>query len=220
MTNAELKKKISEAVEQEWFKTVSATFNFPITQQSFTGLSAIYEFVNQQIRGWETFDNLPSELNQSKTYFANIKNAIISFVNNYSQQNVSHLSSYWQTQVLNHINTIARSRSLPYDIPETEFLVKVYQSAPNYFQGTYHFLLKTNNYNVNNPDLLYGAILAYEFTLKDKTEITNRRKAEQNSISKIRTDFQKYLSESEQQLATHLNETNTNYVDYVKRLMI
>ena len=220
MTNAELKKKISGAVEQDWFKTISATFNLPLTQQlSFTGLSAIYEFVNQQITGWENFDSLPNELSQSKTYFTNIKNMIISFVNNYSQQNTNNLRNYWQSQVLNHINAInSRFQPLPYNIPETDFLVTVYQNYPSYFQGSYHFLLKTNNYNLNNPDFLYGAIIAYEFVLKDKTEIPNRREVERKSISKLRSDFQKYLSESEQQLATHLNEANTSYDDYVKRI--
>ena len=214
MTNAELKKKILEATEQEWFKTISAIFSFPLTQPlSFTGLSAIYAFVNQQTNGWNTFDRLPDELSQSKTYFTTIKNAIINFVNNYSQQKASTLNTYWQNQVSNRIN--GNQRPLPYNIPETEFLIKVYQDTPNYFQGAYHYLLRTNSYNINNPDFLYGAILAYEFALKDKTEITNRRKAEQSSISKLRTDFQKYLSESEQQIVKHLNNANTNYAEII-----
>jgi hypothetical protein len=101
MTNAELKKKIAEAPEQEWFKTVSATFHFPLMKQlSFTGLSAIYEYINQQIDGWDKYGNLPDELSQSKTYFVNIKNVIIQFVNTYYQNNIDNLRDYWQNQVL------------------------------------------------------------------------------------------------------------------------
>ena len=112
MTNAELKKKISEAPEQEWFKTISVTFSFPITQQlSFTGLSTIYEFVSHQVKGWDTFDSLPNELNQSKTFFTNIEDAVINFVNNYSQQRVDNLNAYWQNQVLNRFN--GNQRYLP-----------------------------------------------------------------------------------------------------------
>ena len=76
MTNAELKKKISEATEQEWFETISVTFDFPLTKQlsfTFTGLSAIYEFINQQINGWDKYENLPNELNQCSDYFNEIK---------------------------------------------------------------------------------------------------------------------------------------------------
>ena len=219
MTTAEIRKKISDAPEQEWFKTVSVTFHFLHTQQlSFTGLSAIYEFANQQTRGWETFGNLPNELNQSKTYFSNIKNGIINFINNYSHQDSYSLRSYWQNIVSNHFNTSTNNRYLPYNIPETEFLVNVYRATPNFFQGAYNFILETNNHNINNPNILYGAILAYEFTLKDKAGITNRRRAEQSSLSKLRTDFQKYLSESERQLATLLYEANSNCENHVKQI--
>jgi len=217
MTNTELKKKISEAPMQEWLKTISVAFNFSLTQQlSFTGLSAIYEYINQQIDGWNKYDNLPDELKRSKTYFTNIKDAIIRFVDTYFQHNVDNLRYEWQQQVLYYFDV--NPRPLPYNIPEIDFLVKVYQNTPNYFPGAYHFLLKTGSYNVNNPESLYGAILAYEFTLKDNTEITNRRKTEQSSFSKLRIDFQKYLSESEQQIAMHLNNAHTNYVDYIKKI--
>jgi len=74
MTNAELKKKISEAKEQEWLRSVSVIFAFPLSQNiSFIGLSAIYEYINQQIDGWSKFENLPDELRRSKTFFENIK---------------------------------------------------------------------------------------------------------------------------------------------------
>ncbi|MDR1585213.1 MAG: hypothetical protein LBS07_03430 [Prevotellaceae bacterium] len=70
MTTTELKKKIAEATEQEWFKTTSANFNFTIgKQQSFTGVSAIFEFVNQQVEGWNKLENLPPKLRQNITYF-------------------------------------------------------------------------------------------------------------------------------------------------------
>ncbi|MDR1760500.1 MAG: hypothetical protein LBR60_08255 [Fibrobacter sp.] len=219
MTNAELKKKISEAPEQEWFKTISVSFSFPLTQQlSFTGLTAIYEFINQQIDGWSEYNNLPNELNQSKIYFTNIKNSIIPFVNAYSQHNVNVLKSCWQSRVAIHFNINPNQRPLPYNIPQIDFLMKIHQDTPSYFQGAYHFMLKTNSYNINNPDFLYGAILVYEFTLKDHTDIAERRNAEKSSISKLRADFQKYLSESEQQLTTHLSNANTNYTDYAKKI--
>jgi len=46
MTNAELKKQISEAPEQEWFKTVSVTFNFSLTQHSFRWNDTRFPFQN------------------------------------------------------------------------------------------------------------------------------------------------------------------------------
>jgi len=72
--------------------------------------------------------------------------------------------------------------------------------------------------NLNSSNWLSGAILAYEFIQKDHTNITERRNAEKGSITKIRNDFQKYLSESEQQLVTHLHKANENYADHAKKI--
>jgi hypothetical protein len=218
MTNEELKKKIAEAPDQEWFKTVPVTFNFPIPPQlTFTGVSAIYEYVNQQVDGWNKYENLPKELEQSKAYFVSIKDAISKFVNGYFQQSGQQLRNYWQQHVANVINNL-NQRPLPYSTPEVIYLLKVHQDTPEFFQGAYNFLLKTNNYNLNNPGFLYGAILAYEFTLKEHTDITERRNAEKKSISKLKADFLKYLPESEEQLSTYLNNAYIKYAEYVKNI--
>lgn len=219
MTNSELKKRISEATDTEWYQNVKETFNFQYVNftQPLTGISAIYEFVNQQITGWDKNEGtLPNELIQSKTYFTNIKNKIIQFVNSYTNQSGNNLNSFWQ-QIRNFINDTSQ-KPLPYNLPQTEFLLKVYKETPAYFQGAYNFMLGIANSNVNKKEHLFGAILTYEYILKDHTEITERRKAEQSSISKIRNDFQKYLSESETQLLDHLRNTNTKYEEYAKKI--
>lgn len=217
MNSTELKEIVAKSNEQEWFQNVSATFPLAISRQSFTGLTAIYEFVSQQVDGWNTYENLPSELSQSKVYFENIKNAIDKFVSSYAQQDVRTLNLQWDNIAKTFIDK-RNQKTLLYNIPEVDFLIKVYQNSPDYFQGTYHSLLQTGTYGVNTPDLLYGAILAYEFTLKDQTSIAKRRDAEESSISKIRDDFHKYLTESEQHLAKHLHDANTTYDEYVKRI--
>jgi len=214
MTNEELKQKISEALEQEWFKTVSVTFSFPIPPHlTFKGVSAIYEYVNQQVDGWSKYDDLPRELGQSNACFVNIKDAIIRLVNSYSQHSEQTLRTFWSNQVAGQIN----KGPLPYNIPEIVFLVKVHQDTPGYFQGAYNFITGTSA-STNSRELLYGAILAYEFSLKDHTCVTERRNAEESSMSKLRADFQKYLSESEQQLLEYLNKANAKYAEYVKNI--
>ena len=84
MTNKELNQKIAKAADLEWHKKVEETFNFSYVGivQTITGVSAIYEYVNQQIRGWEKFEEpLPDQLIESKNYFINIKTQIVQFVN-------------------------------------------------------------------------------------------------------------------------------------------
>lgn len=218
MTNSEFKKKILEVQEIEWFQNVSVSFNFGYVNYSETkiGLSTIYEFVNQQINGWEKYENLPSELKHSLNYFNGIKNNILQFVNSYINQPSNNLNSYFQStkSAIENVN----QKPLPYHIPQVEFLIKVSKETPNYFPGAYNFILETNNYNVNNRENFYGALLAYEFTLKDHTQLSERRKTEQSSISKIRNDFQKYLSESEIELVKHLKNANDNFSIYSKKI--
>ena len=218
MTNKELNQKIAKAADVEWHKSVEETFNFSHVGivQTMTGVSAIYEYVNQQIRGWEKFEEpFPDELIESKSYFENIKTQIIQFVNTYSEAQTSNLQHYWSA-TKNQINAIHR-KPIPYNTPQAEFLVKLYKETPTYFLGAYNFIVGTD-YNVNTRELLYGAILAYEFTLKDKTEIVDRKKAEQKSISKLKSDFQDYLSKSESELIEHLKNTNEKYDEYVTHI--
>lgn len=218
MTNTEFKKKIAETTDPEWFKNISVAFNFNYVNvnQQITGLTAIYEYVNQQIEGWNKVDvTLPRELENSKTYFNHLKNSIIQFVNNYSNQTGNNLTSYWRNIQNGFSNT--NSFPLPYNIPESEFLIRVHKENPRYFQGAYIFLIG-NNFNINNKDSFFGALLAYEFCQKDKSEIVERRNAEKSSISKIRNDFQKYLTESESIVVDHIKNANDKYEEFIKKI--
>lgn len=219
MTNSELKNKIAEAKNIEWFQNVQETFNFSYSDfvQPLTGISAIYEFVNQQLNGWDKIeDPIPNELSISKTYFQNIKTQIINFVTNHLQRDANDLNSHWQ-QIKNKINNV-NQRPLSFNSPQTEFLIKVQKETPSYFTGAYNFLLGTNNYNVNSRENLFGALLAYEFTLKDKTGISKRIDTEQKSLSKLKNDFQAYLSESEKNIIDYIKKTNDSYNDYTARI--
>jgi len=208
MTNKEFKTQIAQAADQEWFKNVSWNF----TGTNITGLSAIYEYINQQIEGWEKYETLPQEFTAVKTYFTNVKNNIINFVANIPAYQ-RNLQQYWQNQIINQPVNRQTIRLVTYNAPEVIFLLKVFSETQQYYQGAYQFLIG-NNHNLNSRELLYGAILAYEFTLKDNTKITSRKNAERSSISKLRNDFQKYLTESEQQLSEHLHNANDKFTEY------
>ena len=106
---------------------------------------------------------------------------------------------------------------LPYNIPESEFLIRVHKENPRYFKGAYIFLIG-NNFNINDKDSFFGALLAYEFSQKDNSEIVERRNAEKSSISKIRTDFQKYLTESESIVVDHIKNANDKYNEFIKKI--
>lgn len=218
MTNIEFREKILSLPEQEWFNSISVkfVFNYVDYNHHITGITTIYEYVNQQLEGWLKHAELPNELKHSKPYFQNIKTKIIEFVKNNGNQTTSNLKSsfYIVTSSISEVN----QKPLPYDIPEVDFLVNIYKNNKKYFNGAYTFIIETNNSNLSNRDNLYGAILAYEFALKNLTSIPERREAEENSISKLRIDFQQYLSEYETQLMNRLKNADDILVENIKKI--
>jgi hypothetical protein len=218
MTNSEFNKKIIEANDIDWFKNIEATFNFPYINVSIkqNGITAIYKLLNQQIEGWDKTENLPTEFENSKNYFLRLKQQILDFVNSYIQSEESTLQGNWRT-IINSINNVG-SFPFVFNCPETEFLLKINTETPQYFSAAYNFITNGNSLNSNGRDNLIGYILAYEFKQKDKSDLTERRNAEKLSLSKIRSEFHKYLSESEQELITHLKNTNEDFEEHIKQI--
>lgn len=218
MTKAELNKKIAESVNHEWFKTPQEIFNFHYVNMTmtFVGVSAIYEFVSQQVNGWDEIEqDLPNEFIQSKQYFKSIQSSIVQFLQNYSELDVNQLNGQWSA--IKNIISQVHTYPITYDSPITSYLIDLYTSNRDYFQGAYNFIFGTR-YDVNNKDLFFGAVLAYEFSLKDKTEVSSRKKHEQKSISRLKSDFQKYILQSEKEVVEYIEKTHHTFNDYVQKI--
>ena len=220
MTTTELKKRIANSVSKDWFKGKTQSFNFPYINftTEIKGVSAIYEFTIQQINGWESSETtLAEELQFSKNYFTSVKDSISQFVESYSEESESYLESYWNN-VINQINNL-RQFPLTYNCPESEFLITVHKNIPRSFSGAFCFITNQINSNIiNDKDYYIGTQIAYEFTMKDHTEISLRRSAEKSSISNIRNDFNKYLSKSESEVIEHLSNTSDKYEEYAEAI--
>ena len=74
------------------------------------------------------------------------------------------------------------------------------------------------NIEFNSKDNFIGSILAYEYQLKDHTEITKRREAEKRSISSLKSEFQNYISETESHLNEHLIKPKNSYAEHLKEI--
>ncbi|WP_420316014.1 DUF6161 domain-containing protein [Ekhidna sp.] len=219
MTLTEFKNKVKQAEDLDWWKNKSTVFNLGYIgfEKEITGVTAIYQFVSQQLRGWNGLDGLPPELTNSISYFTNIQNGLISFLGQVSQP-TNNLENQWNRQVQNQINAVSNLFPFLYNCPETDFILDVYSIySQQSVTGAFHFI--TNRINnsslVNNRDYFQGFVLGYEFDSRDKSDITSRRKKEQKSFSKLRSDFQDYLTESEAQLSEHLSNATEKYDEYV-----
>lgn len=217
MTVKELREKIATATDLKWFQEIESTFNFPLAKfnHSFKGVSAIYEFASQQLKGWLAITPLPRELETHKRYYEDIIRQIEWLVNGYNSHTGNSLTSTWNAQVGNYINNSQNERFL-YNSPEIGFLLNVQKNFPQRFQGAYKTII---GHQINNArDELFGALMAYEFIDNDTSEITQRRNEEKKSISKIRSDFQGYLSNSEAELVNHLANANQQFTDYAQKI--
>ncbi|CAI8238253.1 MAG: Uncharacterised protein [Formosa sp. Hel1_33_131] len=216
MTTTEVRKIIANAVEPKWFNSIEVTIEYGHIEflQNFKGVSSIHKFLSQQISGWEKYESIPTVLNSSKQHFTNLKNRLDNFINAHQQQTENNLQSYWRTE---QSQLQSNSNYFTYDSEYTDFLIDLNTRLPNSINGAYNFIIQTNT-NLNDRNQFIGSLLAYEFDLKDKSDLTLRRKKESNSLSKLKNDFRAQLSESESQLTEHLTNANSDYKDYVSKI--
>lgn len=215
MTTTEIRKIIVDSKDPKWFNSIEVTITFSKVgfSQSIKGFSTIHRFLSQQIKGWEKYEDLPSVLNSSKQHFTNLRNQIESFINSYKTHLEPQLNSGWRN-VQNQLQS--DGSQLTYDSPQTEFLIDLNKEFPNYVSGAYHYIL--GSYNFNTHDNFTGGLLAYEFELKDHTNLTQRRSKEKSSITKIKNDLREQLNESEIQLTEHLTNANKEYQAYIEKI--
>lgn len=215
MTTTEIRKIIADCEDPKWFNSVEVTITFSKVgvSQNLKGFSTIHKFLNQQIKGWEKHEDIPTELNASKQHFTNLNNIIEQFINSYKGHLEPQLNNGWRN-AQNQLQS--DGHQFTYDSPQTEFLVDLKKEFPNYVSGAYHYLV--GSYNFNTRDNFTGGLLAYEFELKDHTNLTTRRTKEKSSISKIKNDLKEQLSESETQLTEHLTNANQEYKEYVEHI--
>ena len=214
----ELRNKVAGADSKDLFDSYEWTFSFP--QHNFSkkikGITAIYEYLITQIEGWRNFDGiLPEQLKYSKEYFEKCRVQIDDVIANIHQS-----QDYIKSRLRNLLPVNNDNNRVPflYNAPETNFLMEVFKNYRDAFNGAYAFIIGNISQLANDKNAMIGILLAYEFTQKDKSQITERRNAEKISLGKIRSEFQNYLSSSELQLTEHLKNANKNYEEHIKEM--
>lgn len=215
MTTAEFRKEISKTKNPNWFKTADLNIQYPHINFSINleGLSSIHKFFTNQIDGWNKFKNLPPELIESKKHFEKLKSTLEIFLANHREAEENQLNNSWR----NARNVYTENRYyFTYDSPETEFLIKIYDEKPNAYLGAYKYI--TGTFDINNKDRFIGAILAYEFDLKDQSEISKRRDIEKITLSRLRNDLREQISETEIQVTENINNTKEKFEHYSSQI--
>ena len=213
MTLKELKNKIAESSNHEWYLNYSIALNYPHHNfnSSLKGVPAIYEFVLKQIEGFQKYTDLPSQFEAIKNRFIQIKDNIVHLLTN----NIT--GDYDWNNSLQQLTNNSPAIFL-FDAPETIFLLKTHYETPAYYKGAYELMANGRLSHIPNKDHLIGYMLAAEFLIKDFSQIAERKEAEKKSIASIRADFQNKLGEAETHLTGYLAQANQKFIDYSAKI--
>ncbi|ANW96075.1 hypothetical protein AXE80_07195 [Wenyingzhuangia fucanilytica] len=220
MKLSEFRTKLSQTANTHWFNEVTFNINYNHLDLNydFKGLGNLYSYIIKQISGWEKKSNkLPTELSKSLEYFKFVQTRLITFINTFaSEEKANSLDANFRStsqQILNRSKEI-----FPFEAPETNFLINIHEEHPNYFKGAYTYLIGNLNENISIKQNFNGYLLAYEFSLKDTTKITERRNKEKSSLSRLRNEFENSIPELNNQLVEHLKESTEKYKEFGENL--
>ncbi|HEY0066013.1 MAG TPA: DUF6161 domain-containing protein, partial [Flavisolibacter sp.] len=110
-------------------------------------------------------------------------------------------------QIKTHIER-PRPAKFAYDSPSTEFLIRIFETHPQYYKGAYEYLSRNDLLHTSNNDYLTGYFLACEFLSIKISESTKRSEIEKHIVSKTRSEFESLLADSKAQLIQYLSDAH------------
>jgi hypothetical protein len=150
MTTTEFKEQVAASQNSDSYNKLKESIVFPQISflESFTGVTSLYEFINQQCEGWNNLgDKIPGDLVLSRAYFAAYRDRLIQFVTNTLNFGTDQVNSQWRNTT-NQFNSLFANnlrKILLFDSPETKFLLTVAAENVQYFQGAYECIIASIN---------------------------------------------------------------------------
>ena len=220
MNSKEFKLLISKSPNSKWFNEIQIPFSLPHHNysQTFNGLSAFYDFINQQVNGWGKLnkDKLNGEITQSIEFWDSKKQELENFVANFSETDINRLENQWRNQ-----ENSFKAPQFPvflYSSVETKILISILENTPNYYLGAYQYIIGNVSSIQSDKNLFIGATLANDLLLNEAKLRIKQTEVEQKSLSELKSDFQNYLSDSSSLVTEHLTNALNEYKKYVESL--
>jgi hypothetical protein len=221
MNLTDIRRTIIESPNAQWFNAIQETisFNYLGLKFQFTGLSSIYEFAEKQYEGWEKLgNNLPTELLNSKTFFLRVKSQIEGYLVTFKNSDLNQITHQWNEIRNSFSQSILNLLPIKYNCAETEFLINIYGNYPNSFSTAFDFIIGIKEIRLNNKNSLMGAILAYEFTQKEVSNIAKRSVAERGAIKTLEGLLEQKISETESEFSNHIRLVNEKYNEFTTKI--
>lgn len=212
MTLRELKQKVAESENKEWFQSYTLKLSYPHANFTFNlkGAVNIYEFILKQIEAFAKYPTLPPELSSSNKRLIAVRDNIIHLIDKNEI-----IPGSWSNNLADLTNH-SRPIFLP-EFPETEFLINIFNERNKYYPGAYEYFTGSLQH-YTNKDYFTGYMLAYEFLSKDFSSLVERKEAEKRSILNTRADFQKKLGEAEKEVVEYISLSNQKFEEYASKV--
>ncbi|MBK7763476.1 MAG: hypothetical protein IPI46_08895 [Bacteroidetes bacterium] len=214
MTTDEVISKIKDATDINWFNTKTNRIDFTHQQYKpeIISVTTLHKFLVEQVDGWDSLDqNFSNNLNNSRNLFNSAKEQVEYFINNFQNLEGENLTNHWNSHVQPNLNQLYNC--FTFDSPETQFLYKISTEFSPCFQGALQYIIGNTN-SITNKDYFIGAVMAYEFSLNEKSTITQRSLKETEALNAIKSKFQKNVDKSSAQLASYLQHIDDKYKTY------
>lgn len=226
MTLSEVRSAVLNSPNKDWLdKNARAVIDLPHinVQEDLVGFTTVYEFINRQCSNWSgKKESLPSSLERSRSHFKEILSQLQQFVNSYvrPEKNLNQVNSQWGN-IQRSIETRNPNNEAIFtaEAPETDFLIALHKDLPLAVSGAMDFItqrLKQNQFA--NPDYFTGILQAYEWKLADKSAIQQARKSQKANLGRIRSQFNNYLKDAENDLEQHYQTTRNKTDEAAKAL--
>lgn len=218
------RKFVLESPIKEKLENIEVVLNYSYINSSVNlkGIQNIYKFILDQVKGWNSKDDLPSYFLESKKHFENLKSSLIGLTDFFDSEKNHQFDNQWNyfqdeliRQRLNYRNSIY---IFLYDCPEVDFLINIDKKKPTQFQGAIEFFTQPKINISNDRDYFSGVLAAYEFKSQEDSEILQRRHNEKISLSNIRTKYNDHIVEAEQQLNGFLSDAKDNLTNHFKTI--
>lgn len=212
MTVSEFKKAVEKHQKKEELEKEAITIevsHFSSEPIELNGLVNIYQYVYSQDKDWqkENREVIPEYLLNSASFFSNIKEEILSYLESYGKR-YGYDYQHWN-RIKRQIRNLSADNYyiFPFNASETKFLIQLHENFPKSVEHAVSFL--ANNYTKKqsfNQDTLTGLLRAYEFKQQD-VDLVSRRNSEEKSLSELRSSYNKYLSEAKTEVDAFTNKT-------------
>ncbi|UFH37359.1 DUF6161 domain-containing protein [Flavobacterium flavipigmentatum] len=191
------------------------TLHFPITDFKNTfELSTLFRYVIEQIKKWDDYGALPSELLDSKNYFSTIQDRIEQLVESVNNGNGSNpYLRELQSSIAQRSNQI-----IPGDSKEASFLISVFKESSKKFEAAYAFLTENINYSsFSNKEYLQGIMMGVLHNIGENPTI-NKTSHERASFNSLKSKVEKYVIESDKDLKDLFKEGQEKIETFVEIL--